>query len=420
MFPVAFEAKFVVKEIEGLRQGNKPGPDPSVAILYPTKVQSRELEAACIAVNLPYKIIGRTNFYERAEIADCLCFLHVLARDGGQVEETAMLRAFKTPTKGIGKKTVTEFDSYWKQVKSFCLREKKPPLSRLDVLISLTDFQRHDVFLSSNAPAPFGVISNRAMKHLQNFSRQMRQIRELAYSRNLEQLLRDIVDILDLRSHVAKSYPDKEFDKRWSNIQLLLKKSQQYSRVTPCLRPRQAAGADEVDNDSAPIDKFLDDITPESESDMDDDCDGDVKRFVVNLMTIHASKGKEFDAVFIVGNEDGTLPLYMSCWSAEELDEERRLCYVAMTRAKTYLYMTWREKVMVTLKDGNKEEKSPSPSRFLADILNGPDPADVEPEMCFEEFKDDNEQSHDAESLGSGQVNDSNDVEPNVIAEPRE
>ena len=118
----------------------------------------------------------------------------------------------------------------------------------------------------------------------------------------------------------------------------------------------------------SPLGNFLDDVSllPDVENNTEDEKDGE-RRLVVNLMTIHASKGMEFDCVFLVGNEEGTIPTQRSISEGEgsiELDEERRLCYVAMTRAKTYLIMTWRREVQTFFGQGFRFSH-PERSRFL-------------------------------------------------------
>lgn len=130
-----------MQEINDLLK-DKLGPNPTIAILYRTHIQSRELEDACILANIPCKIHGRSRFYLRAEVADCLCFLRIIAGGGSEQNEIAMLRAFRTPNKGFGEKAMDEFAKYCEQVELHCKVGGKPAPSLLDVLISLTDFQR--------------------------------------------------------------------------------------------------------------------------------------------------------------------------------------------------------------------------------------------------------------------------------------
>lgn len=164
----------------------------------------------------------------------------------------------------------------------------------------------------------------RALENLQKFSAVMHELREIAYSSTLEHF----IDKLDLRSHVAKTYADDEFEKRWENVEKLIHATQQYSDVAPCCRPRYAEFMDvdnvPIDERVMPLEHFLDVISPDSDIDVDDDSNDDEKRCVVQLMTIHAAKGKEFDAVFTVGNEEGTLPIRQRGGARlEHIDEER-------------------------------------------------------------------------------------------------
>jgi ATP-dependent exoDNAse (exonuclease V) beta subunit len=373
------KAEFVVKEIKDLIEKKVLGSNPTVAIIYRTNAQSRELEEACVKMNLPYVIVGKaTSFYQREEVKDCLCFLRWICNG---LDETAMLRAFKTPSKGIGEKAIEEFASYYKKVVSFYTSQGKARLSPLDVLISLTDFRRDPAgaLLSADAPTPNDTISKRAIKSLEKFSTQMRQIREVAYSESLDKLLSAIVEIFDFRSHVLaiSNNSKEEFEERWGNVQELQVATKRYSNDIPCLPPRQQAKEDE---NSIPLANFLDDVALVADLEVEADAEGEEKRVVANLMTIHASKGKEFDAVFIVGNEDGTFPTMQAIEGNAEIDEERRLCYVAITRAKTYLYMTWRQEVNIYTEQGIRS-RTAYRSRFLDKLVSNGVSQSAEPDQ---------------------------------------
>jgi ATP-dependent exoDNAse (exonuclease V) beta subunit len=139
--------------------------------------------------------------------------------------------------------------------------------------------------------------------------------------------------------------------------------------------PGGSDDADIMDGDESPLGNFLDDVALVSDVKSGDDS-GD-SRLVVNLMTIHASKGTEFDAVFVVGNEEGTLPSSMSMQEGEDsiaMEEEKRLCYVAMTRAKTRLVLTWRKEVTMwsSWSDDGAKASTKERSRFLNALVKRP------------------------------------------------
>lgn len=371
------EASFVVQTIQDCIESGDYTPESTVAIVYRTNAQSRAIEEACVKASLPYVIRGSSGaFYKRAEIQDCLCFLRLL-RNGR--DEAAMKRAVKTPSRGIGEKALEEFNAYCQVVDDFYEsnypeRQKPTPF---DVLISLTDGQSSDEAstLLQDAPSP-EFLSKRALNRFIPFSSQMRLIRDKAQTLTVAGLLSSIIVNLQLRSHIDSiSKSSSEFADRWSNVIELRRAAQKYSEEGASVKPLQQGDGDEIDRlAETPLGNFLDDVA--LVTDMADDATDPTrtaeKRLVVNLMTIHASKGMEFDGVFLIGNEDGTLPSKLAILEGEgsvALDEEKRLCYVAMTRAKTHLIMTWRREV--SLFTGNTfTTVDASRSRFL-DILVG-------------------------------------------------
>jgi DNA helicase-2/ATP-dependent DNA helicase PcrA len=348
------EADFVIDTILNMAATEEIGPNETIAVVYRTNAQSRHLEEACVAKNVPYIIRGGAGgFYKRAEIKDCLCFLRWLYNGN---DEGSMLRAFKTPSKGIGEKAVEEFRKYCELVQTY-YREYYP-LSRrptpLDVLISMTDddaLGESDSAMPSGAPQAADHISKRAFNNFLAFSLKMRDFRAHAYEMKVDELLFYIIEELNLMDHfnsISKS--NSEFKERQENVQELRQAAKKYASSGTALNHRVPSSKDEAMGDQSALAIFLDDVAlvsdvTESES---QEMYGD--RMVVNLMTIHASKGTEFDCVFVVGLEEGTLPCQPALQETEnpvQLEEERRLCYVAMTRAKTHLILTWRREVTI-------------------------------------------------------------------------
>ncbi|KAL3911338.1 MAG: hypothetical protein SGILL_007318, partial [Bacillariaceae sp.] len=351
----AAEANFVVDTILGMIKSKELGPTDTAAVVYRTNSQSRYLEEACVAKNLPYVIRGGAGgFYNRAEIKDCLCFLRWIHNGN---DTGSMLRALKTPSKGIGPKALQEFQDYYEQVLAFSrktdLDGKRP--TPLDVLVSISDESGASVnpgayVFPDNAPQALDCISKRALKSFVAFSSKMRDICAKARETSVDELLFYIIEELDLMEHFDTMSKSKaEFEDRKGNVQELRQAAKKYAGIGNALSdssPKE--GAFEAESALA---NFLDDVALVSDLAKADEEKGKSEaRLVVNLMTIHASKGTEFDGVFVVGLEEGTLPCTPALQddaSSVQLEEERRLCYVAMTRAKTHLILSWRKEVTV-------------------------------------------------------------------------
>jgi hypothetical protein len=202
----------------------------------------------------------------------------------------------------------------------------------------------------SSAPQVEDYISKRALKSFFAFSAKMRGIRAKAYEASVDELLFHIIEELDLIDHFDTISKTKaEFDDRKGNVQELRQAAKKYATVGNALS-KAPVSEGSFDGESA-LTNFLDDVALVSDiADAEEKKEKNDDRLVVNLLTIHASKGTEFDGVFVVGMEEGTLPCTPALQddaSPVQLEEERRLCYVAMTRAKTHLILSWRKEVTV-------------------------------------------------------------------------
>lgn len=280
-------------------------PKHSVAFIYRTNAQSRALEEACVKKNIPYVIFGAaTTFYKRQEIKDCLCFLRWMYNGR---DRSSMLRAFKTPSKGIGDGAIKEFDQYCAMVDGY-YEEVLPDQSRptpLDIFVSLS--HGGDKAIVDGAPLPSEIISKRSLKSMVKFAGQMQSILETAHTKSVERVLTTIIDELALLNHFDKISKSKiEFEERQGNVRELQQAANRYTKAGPCLVKADVINeAGEVEQ--SPLGAFLDDISLVTDV-MNNSTNSTEDRFVVSFMTIHASKGMEFDTVFIVGNEDGTFP----------------------------------------------------------------------------------------------------------------
>jgi ATP-dependent exoDNAse (exonuclease V) beta subunit len=378
-------ANFVIDNISDMLISGDLQPAHSAAIIYRTNAQSRYLEEACVQKGLPYVIRGGgASFYKRAEVKDCLCFMRWLHNGN---DEGAMLRAVKTPSRGIGDGAMREFRAYYDEVDSFHREHypHKPRLTPLDVLISMKDGDSNSPFiLEEGAPEAAVFISKRAMNRFLPFSAQMRAIRDKAHSLTVEELLFYIIEELEMVNHFdAISKSKAEFEERRENVQELRQASKRYSKYGPALQMQTVNTEDEFASETA-VGNFLDDVALVADVTAGGDEGSGEARFVVNLMTIHGSKGMEFDAVYVVGNEEGTLPSGRALQEGEgsiSLEEEKRLCYVAMTRAKTRLLMTWRKEVTNFSNwsdDGPKTAKMDR-SRFLDALVSKKSPKSSSP-----------------------------------------
>ncbi len=382
------EAKFVVDTILNMTAHGDIQNGDTVAMIYRTNAQSRYLEEACVQQNLPYVIRGGAGgFYKRAEIRDCMCFLKWLHNGN---DDGAMVRAMKTPSKGIGEKSFQEFKDYCEKVHSF-IRQNCPDHGKptyLDILISMSGkgdgYDKSDdssYVLPDGAPLPQDFITKRALTNFLKFSTKMRLIRSRAYSLNVGKLLFFIIEELKLVDHfdtISKSRT--EFLERKENVQELRNAAKKYASYGPSLvaNGSRQSGDDEGDDvmgvDSA-LASFLDDVALVSDIAEANQEDDESNHLVANLMTIHASKGTEFDCVFVVGLEEGTLPCQPALQEGPgsvQLEEEKRLCYVAMTRAKTRLILTWRKEVtsFSNWSDSGPKTQSKQRSRFLNAIVS--------------------------------------------------
>ncbi len=358
------EANFVVTTVNSMIESGAITPASTVAFIHRTNAQSRLLEEACVQHNLRYVVRGSAGtFYKRTEIQDCMSFLKIMYNPR---DRTAWARAVKAPSRGIGDTSLNEFFRYCdavteKYAETNSNADDIP--TPLDVLISFAPDERSNPSSSiMMLVSPKDILSTRSINRFIPFASSLLSLRRKAEEQTVSDFLLTIVEDLDLRSHLDSiSKTNDEFADRLANVMELVKAAERYNDDGPCISDN---------SEEVPIGKFLDDVALITEIAPDESDVDDKSRVVANLMTIHSSKGMEFDAVFIVGNEEGTFPTQQALDEGEgsiELSEERRLCYVAMTRAKTHLVLTWRREVSyfsgttIKTKDGVR-------SRFL-DIL---------------------------------------------------
>ena len=295
------EASFVGTEIkELLSKGIK---EEDIAILYRTNAQSRVIEEEMLKKNIKYKVVGSFYFYNRKEIKDLLCYLRLI---NNHKDDVSFLRVINTPKRGIGEKTIDN-------------------------------------------------LTNNAIENNLSLYESITSGKELEFKKLIEELTKDsetlsLTELID--NILEKSGMKKELtSSKLLEDEIRLENLNEFKSITKSY---------EEEYGSATLSDFLDEIS--LVSDMTEHQDGAGR---VSLMTVHSVKGLEFDYVFIVGMEEGIFPHYnaINDGGTSAIEEERRLCYVAITRAKKELTITSAETRMLF---GNTNRNMPS--RFIEEI----------------------------------------------------
>ena len=284
------------------------------AVLYRTNAQSRMFEEKFLFANVPYKIVGGINFYGRKEIKDVLAYLKTIAN--GQ-DDLAVRRIINVPKRGIGATTINRVQEYANE----------------------EDMSFYDA-LREAATIP-GV--GKSIAKLDGFVQMIQTMRSKQPYYSVKELIEDVLEQTGYRKELMAEGTEEALD-RLANIDELLNKAASYS--------------ENVDNPS--LGGFLEEVALVADIDnLEEDADH------VVMMTLHSAKGLEFPVVFMVGMEDGMFPSYMSISSEDpaDLEEERRLCYVGITRAKEALILTSARQRMV-----RGEVHYNRVSRFIEDI----------------------------------------------------
>ena len=306
------EARFIVEQIEQWTgNGNARA---SVAILYRSNAQSRVLEEALIRAQMPYRIYGGQRFYERMEIRNALAYLRLLLSRG---DDAAVERVINTPPRGIGGKT-------------------------LDVVRDCARGREISLWQAIAAVIAEKLLPARALGALEGF---VALINELDSGTD-ELLLEEVVEHVIQGSTLIEFYQKEKGEKgqaRVENLEELVSAAKQFVAE---------------DDDLSPLQQFLDNAALDA-----GDAQADEHEDSVQLMTLHSAKGLEFPLVFLAGMEENLFPHRMSIEEPGRLEEERRLCYVGITRAM--------EKLMITYAESRRlhgSETLNAPSRFIREI----------------------------------------------------
>ena len=319
------EASFVVDSIAQLVASRQFEPG-DCAIMYRTNAMSRLIEEAFLQARLPYRLVGAQRFYGRREVKDIIGFLRLIHNPA---DEASLDRIINVPPRGIGEKTLTTLHMVARQ------NEMQPG----NVLIDLARGDQSSFWKS---------FTGRAALPLSDFGGLLATWRVAAQTLNVPELFERVVKDLNFKEYIDDQSDTlraragaSEGEDRWENVVELKRLADEYS--------------------TRALDEFLENIA--LISDQDTIAEGNVP----TLLTLHAAKGLEFGAVFIVGLDDGILPHSRSFDDPESMEEERRLFYVGITRAKDKLYL-----IRSIQRGGRGATEETFPSRYLDDV-----PADL-------------------------------------------
>ncbi|MCX4845857.1 DNA helicase PcrA [Streptomyces sp. NBC_00893] len=330
------EAQFVADEIDRLTDaGDAKAGD--VAIFYRTNAQSRVFEEIFIRVGLPYKVVGGVRFYERKEVRDILAYLRVLANP----EDTVPLRRIlNVPKRGIGDRAEAMIDA-------LSMREKitfPQALRRVD--------------------EAYGMAA-RSANAVKRFNTLMEELRTIVESGAGPAVVLEAV--LERTGYLAElqASTDPQDETRIENLQELAAVALEFEQEQGAAGATDEDGADAATGTGAgtgTLAEFLEKVALVADSDQipDEDEDGSG---VITLMTLHTAKGLEFPVVFLTGMEDGVFPHMRALGQVKELEEERRLAYVGITRARERLYLT-----RAAMRSAWGQPSYNPPSRFLEEI----------------------------------------------------
>jgi DNA helicase-2/ATP-dependent DNA helicase PcrA len=306
------EAYFIAQSIQKWRHSGREARE--IAILYRSNAQSRVLEEQLIDKHIPYRIYGGLRFYERAEIKDAIAYLRLVTN---RHDDAAFERIINTPTRGIGPNSL--------QALRELARERE--LSLWDAL---------------NLSVSERLVPARACQALDNFARLIEQLNNERRRRDLAELFALCLDMTGLREFHRQDSGGKGLN-RVENLDELINAASQFHPD---------------DNSLDPLAEFLAHVALESGGE-----EAAIGHDAVSLMTLHAAKGLEFPLVFICGMEEELFPHKMSLDGPNGLEEERRLCYVGITRAMEKLVLSYAESRRLY-----GQEKYHKPSRFLQEI----------------------------------------------------
>ena len=286
------EAAFVAEEVDRLTDAGQATPG-QVAVFYRTNAQSRVFEEVFIRVGLPYRVVGGVRFYERREVRDLLAYLRLLANPA---DEVSLRRVLNVPKRGIG-------DRAEEYVAAFAQRE------RITFAQALA------------RPADVPGLAARSASAIAGFNALIGELRDLAESGPVAELAEAVLDRTGYQESLESS-SDLQDASRVENLKELVSVAREFDGSRP----------------EGTLAEFLEQVS--LVADADEIPEGEEHGGLVTMMTLHTAKGLEFPVVFLTGMEEEVFPHQRSLANAKELEEERRLAYVGITRAEQRLYLT--------------------------------------------------------------------------------
>ncbi len=316
------EGDFIASEIRTLTDEQHALGD--IAVMYRTNAQSRAIEEALISAGIRYQLVGGTRFYERREVKDVIAYLRLIHNPFDVVSFT---RVVNVPGRGIGTKTIAELERWAGALKL--------PLYTAVQIISEQEEARAGIARTSGAaasrPDDVADVAARAGRHpvgarqakaLVEFVAGLDHLMAVAEKNNLSTLLDAVLEQAAYRRYVYDEFEQDEADERWANIGELQNVASGYDGLAP----------------GHALVAFLEDVALISDADTIGEGEG-MRDERVTLITLHSAKGLEYPVVFMTAMEEGVLPHIRSFDDPAQMEEERRLCYVGMTRAKERLYL---------------------------------------------------------------------------------
>lgn len=308
------EAYFIANRIRQLHETTYNLRD--IAIFYRSNAQSRVIEEALMQMNIPYRVYGGLRYFDRAEIKDALAYLRLLIN---RSDDAALERIVNTPTRGIGERTLSVIREHAKTYQ----------VTLWEALIALVQ-QKH--------------FSARTELALKTFITLITDLDEKIIGQSLHLQIEYTLHASQLFEHYRQEKGEKGLT-RLENLEELINAAHQFSQ-------------DEYPTHATPLTAFLSYAALEST-----DSEASAYEDGVQLMTLHAAKGLEFPVVFLAGCEEEIFPHYLSLQDKNKVEEERRLCYVGMTRAMQKLFLTFSE-----VRRLHGKQKNHRPSRFLQEL----------------------------------------------------
>jgi len=304
------EADFIVSEIAKLNTKNDVKLK-DIAILYRTNAQSRSIEEAFLRYNVPYRIVGGIKFYMRKEIKDIIAYFRFIQNPNDLL---SFERTINIPKRGIGKTTFEKIINTAKE-------------ERADAVETIINYSYKN-------------ITKKRMESLVEFANIIKECKKKMSKVKISQFLDFLLKSVGYRKYILDG--TDEGNSRWENVQELFTAIEKYNKFST----------------EEALRLFLEEVALATDLDSIDD-----KQETVTLMTLHSAKGLEYDTVFIIGLEEGLLPHSMSVENPAEMEEERRLCYVGITRAKNRVHL-----IFTRVRRIFGRTQINYPSRFISDI----------------------------------------------------